>query len=448
MGEQPHTSFTIVGAGLAGALMANYLARAGHSVEMYERRSDIRTAEIKVGRSINLALSTRGIAALREVELDRDVLEAAVPMRGRMIHDEAGRLSFQPYSTDPNHAINSVSRAGLNMILLDAAERHPNVRLHFNQKCVDVDFERGTITFEDSQGSGQSTVTADVIIGADGAFSAVRAQMQRRDRFDYRQDYLEHGYKELTIPPGPGGSHLIEKNALHIWPRRRFMMIALPNADGSFTCTLFWPFTGPHGFDWLKTAEEVERYFGEQFPDAVPLMPTLVEDYLGALPNSLVTVRCGPWYVGDRAVLIGDACHAVVPFYGQGMNCAFEDCTELARCLAEFGTDHEQAFATYYERRKEDADALAQLAIDNFVEMRDHVGSPRFLRKKQWERRLHRWLPGWYRPLYNMVTFSQVPYAEAVRQAESQERTIRRVRAAGIIVVALVILLIYWGVYG
>ncbi|MCH8252769.1 MAG: FAD-dependent monooxygenase [Planctomycetes bacterium] len=434
------TNYTIVGGGLAGALMACYLGKAGHEVNVYERRPDLRGGKAPAGKSINLAISERGIAALRRIGLAERVLDRAVPMRGRMIHSPEGRLSFQPYSKNPNDAINSVSRGGLNAILLEKADSYPNVTLHYEHKCIDVDLDAAKAQFEVGTKGELVTAEGDVIVGADGAFSAVRAKMQHLDRFDFRQDYLRHGYKELVIPPGEHGTHRIEKNALHIWPRRSYMMIALPNEDGSFTCTLFWPFDGPHSFAAVEANGNALGYFKTHFQDAVPVMPTLAEDYARNPTNSLVTVRCGPWNYKDKAVLVGDAAHAVVPFYGQGMNAAFGDCIALDECLAAGGADRADALAEYYRQRKTHIDALADLAIGNFVEMRDHAGSPGFRFKKWRERTLHTLLPGWYTPLYNMISFSQVPYGDALKRARRQDRIVRWVCGAAALIVAVVVL--------
>jgi kynurenine 3-monooxygenase len=437
-----HPRFTIVGGGLGGALMANYLGRAGYRVEVYEKRPDLRRGGISAGRSINLALSVRGIHALAEVDVLGEVMKQAVPMPGRMIHGIDGSLAFQPYGTH-GEAINSVSRGGLNCILLDAAERFDNVKLFFEHKCIDVDLDSGETVYERTDGS-HVTATGDIVISADGAFSAVRATMQRLDRFDYSQDYLAHGYKELHIPPAEGGGWRMEKDALHIWPRRSYMMIALPNADGSFTVTCFWPFDGPNGFNRLTTPDEVLVYFREHFPDAVPLMPTLAEDYFANPSSSLVTVRCGPWNYKDRVILLGDAAHAIVPFFGQGMNAAFEDCAVLNECLSRHAPDWAKALEVFYQARKENADAIADLALQNFIEMRDKVGEKAFLRKKAWEKRLHRWFPNWYTPLYELVSFSRTPYAEAVRIAAAQDRTVDRWRNGLAALVALLVLIILW----
>lgn len=417
--------FTIVGTGLSGTLLACALARAGHRVDLYEKRPDPRQTGPQGGRSINLALSVRGLHALTEIGLADQVVQTSVLMRGRMIHPIRGPLVFQRYGKDDSEALHSVSRGGLNKLLVEAATEFPNLRMHFDHRCAEVNVATGAIDFETP--TGMSRVQAGCVIGADGAYSAVRYSMQKMDRFDYSQDYLTHGYKELSIPPGPDGSWRMEPNALHIWPRGDFMMIALPNADRSFTCTLFWPYDGPHGFNRLTNERDVLAYFQEQFPDAVPLIPDLASAYLNNAVGSLVTVRCQPWHVGRQAVLIGDACHAVVPFLGQGMNAAFEDCSVLVECLKS-NADRENAFAEYQRRRKVNADVLADLCIDNFIEMRDKVGSPWFILKKKTQNLLHQIFPKWYLPLYTMIEFTRIPYADAKIRARRQNRIV----AAGV----------------
>ena len=433
-------NFAIVGAGLAGALMACFLGRAGQRVRVYERRPDPRRKGFVGGRSINLALSKRGIHALGQVGVADAVLEEAIAMPGRMIHSPQSRLTFQPYSKNPSDAINSVSRGRLNLTLLESAAGYKSVELFFEHRCVGVDPATAAAEFLNTQTGETITVESDSVIGADGAFSEVRGALQRLDRFDAAQTYLEHGYKELTIPPTAAGGFAIEPHALHIWPRGGFMMIALPNQDRSFTCTLFWPFRGPHSFEAVAAESDVVPFFKQQFPDAVPLMPTLVEDFMTNPTSSLVTIRCRPWHVDGKIVLVGDAAHAVVPFYGQGMNAAFEDCVMLAECLGASGSDRAAAFEKYFRGRKAHADAIADLALANFLEMRDHVAHPTFIFKKKLEKTLHRLLPKWYTPLYNMVTFSRIPYAEARRRAIRQSRV---VKAAGAGVVVLVGLLIW-----
>jgi kynurenine 3-monooxygenase len=432
----------LIGSGLAGGLLAAYLGRRGHEVDLYERRADPREGNIVGGRSINLALSTRGIHALQQVGVADEVLRHAIPMRGRMIHPaKAGQAPiFTPYDVDPNKHINSIGRAALNTTVIEAAGRHPNVRVHFNHKCTEVEIDSATAHLLNSSTSQQLNAHGDAVIGVDGAFSAVRQSMQRQlQDFDYDESYLPHGYKELTIPPGPNGSWQMEKNALHIWPRRSFMMIALPNPDGSFTCTLFWEFEGPRSFATTKTEEDVHRFFEEEFPDAVPLMPSLIDEFKTNPTGSLVTVRCAPWFYRDKVCLVGDAAHAVVPFYGQGMNAAFEDCVVLDECLEESPTDRGRAFAEYFQRRKVNTDALADLAIGNFIEMRDKTASKTFRAKKKLDHFLEAALPGIYLPLYTMVTFTRIPYAKAAQRARVQDAIVYSLLA---VVTALLIWLI------
>jgi kynurenine 3-monooxygenase len=440
--------FVLIGSGLAGGLLAAYLGRRGFDVDLYERRADPREGNIVGGRSINLAISTRGIHALEQIGIADETLQHAIPMRGRMIHPAGAgaRTIFTPYDVDPKNCINSIGRGALNTAVIEAAQRYPNVRVYFNHKCTDVDLDSATAHLETSfvaAGSPQDesvrmadvspansenqiiSAHGDAVIGVDGAFSAVRQSMQMQiNRFEYDESYLPHGYKELTIPPAPDGSWRMEKNALHIWPRKSFMMIALPNPDGSFTCTLFWEFEGPRSFATTKADDDVRRFFEEEFPDAVPLMPTLLEDFKNNPTGSLVTIRCAPWFYRDKVCLLGDAAHAVVPFYGQGMNAAFEDCVVLDECLEKFPDNRERAFAEYFSRRKENADALADLALENFIEMRDKTASKAFRAKKKLDHFLEAALPGIYLPLYTMVTFTRIPYAEAARRARLQDRIV------------------------
>ncbi len=424
--------FVLVGGGLAGGLLATFLGRSGYEVELFERRSDPQAGNFVGGRSINLAVSVRGIDALRRAGLAEEVLHSAIPMRGRMIHALDGRLYFQPYDKDPTRCIYSIGRGALNAATLNAARRYPNVRVHFSARCVDVDLERPAARIA-RDGDATEEIACDALIGVDGAFSAVRRAMQRCDRFDYSQTYLEHGYKELAIPPGGDGAWRLEKNALHIWPRCSYMMIALPNPDGSFTCTLFWPFEGSSSFASIRGDDDVRAFFERSFPDAVPLMPTLLDDFRRNPTGSMVTIRCRPWQYEGRVVLVGDAAHAVVPFYGQGMNAAFEDCVVFEECLRRHAPDLRAAFVDYEARRLPNTDALADLAVDNFVEMRDKTASRRFRAYKRLDRALHRLAPFWYTPLYTLVTFTRTPYAEAARRARRQDRA---VAAAGAIILA------------
>jgi kynurenine 3-monooxygenase len=363
-------------------------------------------------------------------------------------------LHFTPYDVDPKKCINSIGRSALNTTVIEAAQRYPNVRVHFNHKCTGVDIDSATVRLVSETAArapqlrgGDAPVAeiparGDAVVGVDGAFSAVRNSMQLEiPSFQYDESYLAHGYKELTIPPGPDGSWRMEKNALHIWPRKSFMMIALPNPDGSFTCTLFWEFEGPRSFATTKSDEDVRQFFADEFPDAVPLMPTLLEDFENNPTGSLVTIRCAPWYYRDKVCLLGDAAHAVVPFYGQGMNAAFEDCVVLDECLEKFRDNRERAFAEYFKRRKENADALADLAIGNFIEMRDKTASKTFRAKRKLDHALEAALPGIYLPLYTMVTFTRMPYAIAAKRARSQDLL---VYTSLIFIVAILIGALFW----
>lgn len=435
------STFTIVGGGLGGALLACYLGKAGHEVNLYELRDDMRVAGYAGGRSINLAISHRGLAALDRIGLKDEILRIAVAMRGRMIHSPTGEIAYQPYGRDDSQCIYSVSRGELNIALLKAASRYESVRMHFQQKCTGVEIETGACSFVHTH-NGETTKTGKgIVLSVDGAFSAVRRSMQKLDRFNFSQQYLEHGYKELFMPAGPGGAFRMEKHALHIWPRRSYMMIALPNNDGSYTCTCFWPLEGTPSFAALKNEVEVNRFFCEHFPDAVPLMPTVTTDYLSNPVGTLVTIRCAPWQFGGRVLILGDAAHAIVPFYGQGANAAFEDVLVLDECLSQHRGDWSAAFARFEALRRDNTNVLADLAIHNFIEMRDHTGTRKFRYKKKTEKWLQRLMPKWYVPLYAMVSFTRTPYAEAVEKSRHQNRVIAA--AAGLIGTALLALILF-----
>ncbi len=403
---------------MVGSLLAIYLKKRGYAVSVYERRPDMRRKGYEGGRSINLALSNRGIRALYEVGLEDDLRKNAIPMHGRMMHSIEGELTYQAYGKEGQY-INSISRSGLNRVLMTEAERL-GVSFFFDHRVERVDLDTTTVTFVPPATSRSESF--DYLIGADGAFSAVRGAMQVTDRFDFSQDYIEHGYKELTIPAGATGTFQLEKHALHIWPRESYMLIALPNPDGSFTCTLFFPFQGNPSFESLRTDTEVAQFFNTVFPDAAALIPDLTEDYRSNPTSSLVTMKCYPW-VRHRTLLLGDAAHAIVPFYGQGMNAGFEDCRVLNELLNQYEDDWQKTLPAFQQLRKPDADAIAQLALDNFVEMRDLVGDADFLLRKKIEAKLHALYPDRWIPLYAMVTFHDtIRYSEALRIGRQQKK--------------------------
>jgi kynurenine 3-monooxygenase len=424
-------SVTLIGAGLVGSLLSIYLAKRGYKVDVYERRPDMRKNRMSAGKSINLALSDRGFRGLDGIGIGDEIRKIAIPMYGRFIHNADGTSAFQPYGKK-GQAINSVSRGGINMKLMDLAGAQKNVKLKFNQRCTNVDLKTGTSFFINDETKTTSTHKSDLIFGSDGAFSAARlSAMISNDRFEYKQSYIEHGYKELNIPAGPKGEFLIEKNALHIWPRKNFMMIALPNLDGSFTCTLFFPFEGEESFAKLKTPEDVKSFFDRQFPDAVSLMPTLLTDFFANPAASLVTVKCFPWTFSDRLALIGDAAHAIVPFYGQGMNCGFEDCVVLDELITKHHENWHEIFQEYQTLRKPDGDAVAELALNNFIEMRDKTADPKFLLQKKIEAWFSEKHPDKWIPLYSMVTYTpSIRYSEAMSKGAKQDQIMHEVMAA------------------
>jgi kynurenine 3-monooxygenase len=432
---------TLVGAGLVGSLLSIYLAKRGYKIDLFERRPDMRKATISAGKSINLALSDRGWKGLEGVGIADEIKKIAIPMYARAIHNKDGSTVHQPYGKD-NQAIYSVSRAEINMRLMDLAEQQEYVKIHFNERCTNIDRKSLTAEFINDETKTISTSQSDLLFGSDGAFAASRLNMQlSSDRFEYNQHYISAGYKELIIPPGPNGEFLLEKNALHIWPRGSFMMIALPNMDGNFTCTLFFPFVGEKSFASIKTREQVQKFFEEEFPDAVPLMPTLVEDYMNNPVSSLVTVKCFPWTFDNNIGLIGDAAHAIVPFFGQGMNCGFEDCVVLNDLITKHLTptlsegegensDWTKILDEYQTLRKPDADAIADLAVANFIEMRDRTADPKFLLQKKIEANFSSKHPDKWIPLYSMVTYSpHIRYSTALKEGQKQEIIMQKIMA-------------------
>ncbi|MEH0155526.1 NAD(P)/FAD-dependent oxidoreductase [Limibacter armeniacum] len=420
----------ITGAGLAGSLLAIMMAKRGFEVAVYERRPDMRKVDISAGRSINLALSDRGIAALQKVGLDEVILSKAIPMFGRLIHPISGELDLQPYSGRSNDYINSISRGELNKILLNAAESYPNLQLRFNVRCEGMDLETGTVRFVDELTHQHFSETADVTLAADGANSAIRNEMYHHApklRFTFSQNYLKHGYKELYIPPNKNGGFRMDQNALHIWPRKSYMLIALPNTDGSFTATLFMAFDGEDSFEKLDNPEAITSFFEKEFPDVIPHIPDLVENFQNHPASALATIKCYPWQVNGKALLIGDAAHAVVPFYGQGMNCAFEDCLILDKLIEELGPDWNLVLNTYQMMRKADTDAIGELAEENYYEMRDHVANPVYQKKKDLDLILEQNFEN-FDSKYSMVTFREdLPYSVAMRKGRAQDKLLTEI---------------------
>ena len=420
---------TIIGAGLVGSLLSIYLSKRGYKVKIYERRGDMRRATVEAGRSINLALSDRGLLALEKVGLVEEIRKISIPMHGRFIHNLDGTTAFQPYGKE-GQFINSVSRGELNKKLMDLAEEQ-GAAIHFHEKCSTINWKENEIEFTNTKSGDRTDAGADIIFGADGAFSAARLQHQlSHDKFDYHQYYIDCGYKELTIPAGENGIFLLEKNALHIWPRKDYMLIALPNLDGSFTCTLFFPFKGEQSFEKLDTEEKVTTFFKETFPDIISLIPDLHKQFFHNPVSSLVTVKCFPWIREDKFALIGDAAHAIVPFFGQGMNCGFEDCRILDELIEQNGDDWDTILQQYQTLRKPDGDAIADLAVNNFTEMRDRTADPNFLLQKKIEAWLHEKYPDKWIPAYSQVTFSpHIRYSEALQRGQKQEAIMQEVMA-------------------
>ncbi len=429
----PTARVLIVGAGLTGSLLACLLGEAGWEVELVERRADPRVGALQAGRSINLAISARGLQALRRAGLEDAVLAQAVRMPGRIIHDRAGRTQFQPYSANGANAINSINRGVLNRLLAERAAACPSVRLAFDERCVAVDVNRPSASFRHESTGAMREVSADLVVATDGAYSVIRESMQKREQFEYSQEWLHAGYKELTMVGAAGGgaegsplkAHglwRMDPNGLHIWPRGESMMIALANAEGSFTCTLFWPHEGPHSFHSLAGDAAIRARFERDYPDALALIPDAVEQYRTNPVGHMVTIKCSPWHVNGKVALLGDAAHAIVPFFGQGANCGFEDCEALADSLFECGGDWHAALDRYQELRKRHADAIADLARQNFHEMAHHTATLRYLLRKRVDHWMHRLMPSVWIPLYEMISFTTIPYDDARERAARQWR--------------------------
>lgn len=418
----------ILGAGLVGSLLGVLLRGRGYEVDIYERRPDMRRESISAGRSINMAMSARGWKALELAGLRQPLESITIPMYGRQLHQSDGSMDFQAYGRN-GEAIYSISRGELNKQLMTEAEKR-GVRIHFQKKCLSVDLETNRVDLADEHGQ-KFSVNADLVFGADGASSALRASYVQHRKWKVEESPLNHGYKELCIPPGPGNRPRMEQNALHIWPRRNFMMIALPNPDHNFTCTLFLPYHGDPSFDQLQSEEDLMTFFQKEFPDAVPMMPTLREDFARNPLSSLTTIYTHTWNYKGKSALIGDAAHAIVPFYGQGMNAGFEDCTVLMDLLDRHGNDWETILTTYHEWRKPNGDAVAELALLNFVEMRDRVADPEFLERKKIEKQLGLLFPDQFVSVYEMVSFTHIPYTEALKSIRGQDRLLEKIKESG-----------------
>lgn len=416
---------TIVGAGLVGSLCSLYMTNRGHNVKIFEKRKDLRSEIISAGKSINLALSERGWTALKKVGVEDEVMKISIPMYKRIMHDEKGNLSEQAYG-NPGQAIYSVSRAELNALMMELAEKK-GAKLEFNQFCKDVDFDTKSVTFENTNTKETKTINSDIIIGADGALSEVRNKMIEKLDHTYNLNMIDHSYKELLIPAGENETHLIDKNALHIWPRGEFMLIALANLDGSFTCTLFAPTKGENSFDNLNSKEEVESYFNTIFPDFTPLVPDLYDQWNSNPTSSLGIVRTFPWNVDEKAILVGDSAHATVPFYGQGMNAGFEDCRILDELLDKWGDDLKSCFDEYSTLRKPNGDGVQDLSMQNFIVMRDSTADPKFLLQKKIEQKFANLYPDKWVPLYSMVSFTNISYADAWNIGMRQEKMMEEI---------------------
>ena len=415
----------IVGAGLAGSLCALYMLKRGYNVSVYERRPDMRKTTLIAGRSINLALSKRGWTALQRVEASQHVEKIAISMPKRVMHDIEGNLTDQYYG-NKDQAIYSVPRGELNVLLMNLAEQK-GANIFFNHKCVDITIDRPKLNFLNSTSNENITLSCDLVVGADGAFSAVRTKMAQQDNFHFSQYNIEHGYKELLIPANNSGKHKIEKNALHIWPRGSFMLIALPNLDGSYTCTLFSPFKGKDSFQDLDSPQKVEEFFNRVFGDFTPLIPDLVDQFFKNPTSSMGIFKCLPWHLNDHCVLIGDAAHATVPFYGQGMNASFEDCRVLDELIEEQEGNMQEVLSTYSKVRKPNGDGLQDLSLHNFIVMRDKTADPKFLLQKKIEQKFSRLYPEKWVPLYSMVSFTNIPYSDAWQIGMKQEKLMKKI---------------------
>jgi kynurenine 3-monooxygenase len=418
---------TLIGAGLTGPLLATYLANRGYEVDIYERRPDMRKETISAGRSINLAMSIRGIHALKEVGMFEKINPLTIAMKGRLIHELDGSTHLQPYGQKPKEVIYSISRASLNMELMTLAEETGKVNIHFNQACNGMDLDEKTLSILDQYLGSEKTIPFDLVMGVDGSASAVRDAMISKGKIDFKIKPLGHGYKELNIPPGEKGEFQMEPNVLHIWPRGQFMLIALPNLDCSFTCTLFFPMKGKTSFETVNSTDEILQLFNKQFPDTIPLFKNVVNDYQSNPVGNLGSVYCNPWHVEDKAVLLGDAAHAVVPFFGQGMNASFQDCTVLNQLIEEHDNDWNTILSEFSRQHVQNGHAIANMAIENYLEMRDHVTDPQYIKRRELELKMERIFPNEFLPRYSMVSFHQIPYAKVIARGASQNKIMDRI---------------------
>lgn len=417
-------NIAITGSGLVGSLLAIYLKKMGHNITVFDRRPDIRNIDFS-GRSINLAMSNRGWRALKEVGIESDIKKIAIPLDKRAMHVIGKSMYFQKYGKD-GEAIWSISRGVLNKRMIDLAEG-AGVKFRFEEKVWDVNLPEAKLFTGETEKSAWKEYDYDIIFGCDGAFSRVRHKMQRRSRFDYSQDFIDVGYKELSIPPNPDGSHKLDKHSFHIWPRGKFMLIAMPNIDGSFTCTLFMPFEGEVSFENIKTKEQAKTFFLTYFPNVLQVIENLLEDFFRNPTSAMVTMKCYPWTYWDKVALVGDSAHAVVPFYGQGMNAGFEDIYMLNRIIANYGDDWKTIFQEYQKERKPNADAIAELSYRNFMEMSSKTADPKFLLQKKIEKHFAAKYPDKWVPVYSRVTFSDRPYAEALAEGDAQEHIMKTI---------------------
>ncbi len=418
---------TLIGAGLTGPLMATYLANHGYCVDIYEQRPDMRKESISAGRSINLAMSERGNHALKEVGLYETINPLTIPMRGRMIHDLDGSTHLQPYGQRPNEVIHSVPRAQLNKALMTLAEETGKVKIHFNKECTDLDLDKKTVTIKNSYTGETCIISYELVMGVDGSASAVREAIVQKGAFSYQKKPLGHGYKELTMYPKRNGDFRLYSNALHIWPRGQFMLIALPNKDKTFTCTLFFPIEGPISFETVNDESEILKFFQLQFPDTIKLIPDLVEQFQQNPVGQLASVYCDPWHYQDKAVLLGDAAHAVVPFFGQGMNASFQDCSVLSSLIEKNRGNWSDIFSEFSRTHVQNGHAIADMAVENYLEMRDHVNDPEYKKRRKLELKFEEYFPEKFIPRYSMVSFHRLPYAEVYQRGEKQFRLLDKI---------------------